>query len=95
MSALLMAPRKPLYGAPCNGCGRCCEEQLCDMALQILDDANNETVTGPPCPFLKYHDGRSWCGVIEEADRQNVAFGGYMKWRLGIGTFCQMEDDQP
>lgn len=27
-----------------------------------------------PCPFLRLHDGRFWCGVIEEAERRDVAF---------------------
>ena len=27
---------KPLHGAPCNGCGRCCKDQLCPVCQRIF-----------------------------------------------------------
>lgn len=77
-----LIPARPDVGAPCNGCGWCCQQEVCGLGREVLADAV------APCPFLKQHDGRFWCGVIEEAERADVAFGGHMKWRLGIGVGC-------
>lgn len=79
--------QKPERGAPCNGCGWCCQQEVCGMALEI--DGGLEA----PCPFLRSHDGRFWCGVIEQAANVDVAFAGHLAWRLGIGVGCYAGDD--
>ena len=77
---LLPMLEKPAVGAPCNGCGWCCQQEICGMAEEALG------LVDAPCPALVSHDGRFWCSIIEMADRMNVAFGSHMKWRLGIGS---------
>ena len=77
---------RPAFGAPCNGCGYCCREEVCGLGLEVLPDAV------APCPFLSEHDGRTWCGVVEEAARKDIAFGGWFAWRLGIGRGCMVTE---
>lgn len=79
---------KPAFGAPCNGCGLCCRLELCGLALEVL----GADAPAAPCPFIVEREGVTRCGVIEAADKKDIAFGGYMKWRLGIGAGCQVED---
>ncbi len=68
-------PPKPPRGGTCNGCGVCCVEELCHVAEMAtagcpeLDDraaarALGEPLPGP-CPFLRFHDARFWCGLME------------------------------
>jgi hypothetical protein len=79
---------KPTQGSPCNGCGYCCREQVCGLGLEVLKEP-----TIGPCPFIVERAGRVWCGVIETAAAKDVAFGGYLAWRLGIGRGCDAEDE--
>lgn len=44
------APAKPPLGAPCNGCGRCCQEELCHIGEMAFGDDMEA-----PCPAL-VHD---------------------------------------
>lgn len=83
MPANSALPMLPAYGAPCNGCGFCCREELCGLAVEILGEAATA-----PCPFISEHDGRTWCGVVENAARKDVGFAGHLAWRLGIGLGC-------
>ncbi len=49
---------KPAYGAPCNACGRCCQDELCRLGAKVF---------GPmpgPCPALTEHEGGFGCGLI-------------------------------
>jgi hypothetical protein len=89
MAKTLIALAVPAYGEPCNGCGYCCRAELCGLAVEIL----GEQATAP-CPFLREHDGRTWCGVVEEAAKKDVAFGGWFAWRLGIGRGCMVESER-
>jgi hypothetical protein len=82
-------PMLPGYGQPCNGCGCCCREELCGMAVEIL--GANATA---PCPYLTEHHGRTWCGVVEVAAKHDVAFAGYLGWRLGFGVGCIVRRDE-
>lgn len=62
---------KPLYGEPCNGCGVCCESELCPAAKDIFGYD-----TKGPCPKLVWTDGRFQCGMVldakTDAERQYV-----------------------
>lgn len=50
---------KPPHGAPCNGCGLCCQHELCQLGIFVFDKA-----TGP-CPALTPADGgRFICGLV-------------------------------
>lgn len=61
---------------PCIGCGFCCRQAPCAMAVRIHGPIEK-------CPELVYYDGRWWCRAIENARgpladqyRQAVAIGG-------------------
>lgn len=53
-------PRKPGFGAPCNGCGVCCVATACGLAVEYVPGATY----GKPCPALEWEHGRSWCGMV-------------------------------
>jgi hypothetical protein len=76
----------PDYGEQCNGCGYCCRAELCGLAMEVLKTKAQYA----PCPFLVERDGRTWCGVVEAAAKENEAFGAHLAWRLGFGTGCQI-----
>ena len=49
---------KPPHGRPCNGCGLCCEEEVCVLGRHVLRRAIG------PCPALvKGPEGAS-CGLV-------------------------------
>jgi hypothetical protein len=50
---------KPAEGAPCNGCGQCCSEEVCPIGEEVLGEG-----VQPPCPFLKWHTARFWCELL-------------------------------
>lgn len=80
------APPKPPYKAPCNGCGRCCQEELCHVGETAFGDDMEA-----PCPALIHDAGRWWCGFMltEKA-------GGHpprIAHSLGAGVGCGMEDE--
>jgi hypothetical protein len=76
----------PAVGEPCNGCGQCCREEVCGLGVDVFGKDQ-----AAPCPAIVERDGRTWCGVIEAADRADVAFGAHMRFRLGIGRGCDAE----
>lgn len=75
---------KPLKGSPCNGCGLCCAQEVCEIGIGILGSVP------PPCPLLVYREGRTFCGAVE----QGTNFSRIMfKRLLGIGKGCCSEDE--
>lgn len=78
----------PGYGQPCNGCGHCCREEVCGLGIEVFGKIP------APCPALTEHDGRTWCGVVEAAAKQNVAFAAHIGWRLGFGLGCIVRADE-
>jgi hypothetical protein len=50
--------KKPECGAPCNGCGLCCQLEACHLSVQFLNS------TTAPCVALEHEDGRYWCGLV-------------------------------
>lgn len=93
---------KPPYGAPCNGCGQCCEDQLCPLGQIVF------RMQRGPCPALRYVDMRSSCGLVDEprsyartrsamngSDAMSVA----AKILIGVGHGCDAladgEKDDP
>lgn len=49
----------------CVGCGACCRAACCWLAYSR---AGKEGWDKPlkPCPYLRYHDERWWCGLVED-----------------------------
>ena len=43
------APRKPDYGAPCNGCGVCCIRSVCGTGRMILKLDERPACLAPRC----------------------------------------------
>lgn len=74
---------KPLKGEPCNGCGWCCQSEVC----AIGKDLHGSAVA--PCPSLVYADGRTYCGVVRWS---SPALAAYFSERLGIGKGCCSDD---
>jgi hypothetical protein len=55
----MMPIPKPAYGSPCNGCGKCCEIELCPLAAALY-----RTWKGP-CPALTpASEGSMTCGLV-------------------------------
>ena len=59
---------KPKIGEPCNGCGICCQIQLCNTGAFLLKKVKylgERTIKGQ-CPALVAEpDGRFVCGLIK------------------------------
>jgi hypothetical protein len=91
---------KPKFGEPCNGCGKCCAAELCEVADRIFPGAV------APCPALEWRDGRSWCGLItnpigyinptfpaEDREPANDILRPQFLRVIPIGQGCGMEDE--
>ena len=50
---VILTPRKPLYGEPCNGCGICCQSMCCGVALDLH----------PEIKYLTHKPARIYCGT--------------------------------
>lgn len=71
-----------LRAAPCIGSGYCCSKALCHVGLAVHGDRPG------PCPSLVFRDGRHWCGVILEAEREDPKSAAEIKTGLGVGRGC-------
>jgi len=49
---------KPPYGTPCNGCGLCCQNEICPLGEIVFPRAQ------APCPALVVDGDRYACGLI-------------------------------
>lgn len=58
-----MTLAKPAHGAPCNGCGYCCKEELCVIAKSLLGKPMMEVASGP-CPYLEQDGEKFVCGLV-------------------------------
>lgn len=43
----------------CNGCGECCKEMPCSLAIRI------HGTTFKKCPELKWDGTRYWCNIVQ------------------------------
>lgn len=73
---------KPQLGSPCNGCGFCCQQEVCELGILILGS------TQAPCPLLHYEGGRTWCGAV----MVNQPIQQKLMDALGIGKGCCSDD---
>ncbi len=83
--------KKPAYGSPCNGCGWCCQQEVCSIGRMVFGGAIDAVVEGP-CPALTEKDGRFLCGVViaeqemlDEAGSKEIP---RVPGMLGIGWGC-------
>ncbi|WP_173982752.1 hypothetical protein [Magnetospirillum sp. SS-4] len=60
-----VTPARPAFGAPCNGCGVCCLEECCPLAIVVHRRRRG------PCPSLiGGEDGEIHrCGLLIRAPR--------------------------
>lgn len=56
---LVLAPEKPVFRQPCNGCGQCCLASRCDAA-EILFGISDDI-----CPALRWDGCQYRCEVME------------------------------
>lgn len=81
------APAKPQPGVACNGCGVCCQVELCPLArLRYLRRRG-------PCPALHWVDDerRYVCGMLARM-RQPLARWWVRRFiAAGIGCDCDIE----
>jgi hypothetical protein len=85
------APRKPVFGAPCNGCGYCCQQEVCRVGSAAFGDV------AAPCPTLLFVQGRYWCGLVlavYEARRQDPSVLPVLEDTLAIGRGCDAETEE-
>jgi hypothetical protein len=78
---------KPAYLAPCNGCGKCCQAELCPVAEMAFGRSEPA-----PCPALLFDAGRFWCGMV--LTEKAAGMKPMIADALGIGIGCGMEDDE-
>lgn len=77
-------PFKPPFASPCNHCGRCCAEQLCELGQLAFPGAS------APCPGLDVREDVALCSlVITEAA---AGMEPMLAKSLGIGCGCSMAD---
>ena len=77
---------KPLYGAPCNGCGICCKVETCPVGR-----LRHWQITGP-CPALLWDpsQNRYLCGMVVRAGWWKKLM---IRW-IAAGIGCDMGDAQ-
>lgn len=69
----------PHWGEPCNHCGLCCQEEVCEIGLAVFGNAS------APCPGLQVRERRYICSLLELASEEMRPF---LSFRLGIGAGC-------
>lgn len=89
---VLLSNQKPPEGAPCNGCGMCCQEQACDLSREYLKS------TVAPCIALEFDGSRYVCGLVCHPGRYlgTPDFGDeyispLFAEALGIGKGCDSD----
>ena len=72
------APAKPVFGAPCNGCGLCCLAEPCPMGMLISRRRHGA------CAALRWDEVALHyrCGVLADA---RLAASHASAWRRGLG----------
>ena|SRR3990167_2215975 len=84
---------KPKFGQSCNGCGYCCETEICALGAKFLERPAS------PCPALERSADRTWCGLVLHPSKYLAHHGLTKDWadtilgatissELGIGRGC-------
>jgi len=71
--------QKPRFGEKCNGCGWCCEQSQCLLSIDLFGKEPG------PCRALVRADGRTYCGVVQEASHELQPTLAFL---LGLGVGC-------
>ncbi len=66
-------------------CGRCCQEEICDIGHQIF------AADLPPCPGLEFKEGKHWCRLVFVAGSLEKPLPTVFALKLGIGAGCDSE----
>ena len=86
---------KPLFDEPCNGCGKCCYTETCEIGKVVFGDARS------PCSALEFDGTRFRCGIVLHADKyipgldepfKAQVFQELTSQMLGIGKGCCSDD---
>ncbi len=93
---MILAKQKPREGEPCNGCGHCCINQPCRLAVEHLNCSEG------PCVALEYEGGRTYCGFVRRPvfyllnqDAPLSVTGtlqAHLASALGLGVGCDSSD---
>lgn len=60
-------PEKAPYGHPCNGCGLCCQNEVCPLGQIVFPRAQ------APCPALERNGERYVCGLVRHPEAYQPA----------------------
>lgn len=92
-----LAPGKPGYGEPCNGCGLCCAVETCPVARLFLFQFSGK------CRAMLWRDkeARYVCGMAVCPDRYvriiprrlRERAGKFFASRIAAGTGCDFDAD--
>jgi hypothetical protein len=80
-----MPVKKPLYGEPCNGCGHCCDDQICPLAAAVFSNWR------APCPALEPSGEARVCGLINNPTKYapvRIAIQGRSELSLASAHLC-------
>lgn len=93
---------KPPIGAPCNGCGLCCQAQVCGTGSFALGLVGKYGERAPgPCPALKNDGDKFVCGLVLRPKDFIESQRGVMPLReavmllIGAGAGCDEAGDEP
>ncbi len=84
---MITLPDKPRFRSPCNGCGKCCALEICEVGAMAFPGAS------APCPALKLTPDhtRTYCELVAIEIHANME--PLIQRGLGIGDGCTMEDE--
>ncbi|KKN15550.1 hypothetical protein LCGC14_0984950 [marine sediment metagenome] len=78
----------PAEVKPCSQCGRCCQEEVCDIGHQIF------ATDKAPCPGLEFKGGKYWCRLVPITDSLGKSYRNAFALELGIGVGCDAEFEE-
>ena len=89
MDFVLLSKQKPAEGAPCNGCGECCQAEACFLSVELLKSS------ATPCIALEFDGAAYRCGLVARPGHYlgtpefgDGALAEVIAGSLGIGTGC-------
>lgn len=94
--AVLLSPRTSPVGAPCAGCGFCCQNEACELSRTLMHSAK------APCIALEWDGSRYRCGIVNHPHKYML--DGGKQWAdpwltplihraLGVGLGCDRAKD--
>lgn len=78
---------KPPFGMPCNGCGLCCQMEICAIGAVAFPKA------AAPCPALRFTGSNFRCSIVET--EAAAGMDPVIADALGIGRGCCSDDPLP